>query len=202
VAKKRVRAGNSRTQAAHRRALFIEAMCTNGRNATQAAVTAGYSAKTAKQAGSRLMTIASVKKAVADRGAVTLAAAQETTQLTADEVIASLARDVRFDPAKLYRADGTLRPIQELDEDTRLALRGVEVDEIAAGRGEDRVVIGRTSKIKFPEKTAAREQGMKHFGLYELDNRQKPALQVAVGLLTVGLEFDKVRARARKLAVA
>ena len=161
----RGKAGTSKAQAAQSRSLFIEAMAANGGNATQAAIAAGYSPKTAKQQGSRLLTDVDVLKGV--RAARERASAN--ARLTADAVMVSLARDLRFDPAKLYNADGSLKSILEMDEDTRLALRSVEITLIRDGKGK---VIGRTVKIKFPEKTAAREQAMKHFGLYEKDRDQ------------------------------
>jgi hypothetical protein len=51
--------------------------------------------------------------------------------------------------------------LHELDPATRLALR---VERDADGN----------LKYRSPDKTAAREQAMKHFGLYERDNKQKP----------------------------
>ena len=48
----------------------------------------------------------------------------EAANLTANESMASMARDIRFDPAKLEHEDGTPKRLRELDEDTRLALRG------------------------------------------------------------------------------
>ena len=57
---------------------------------------------------------------------------------------------------------GEPKELWELDEDMRLALRGYKKD--ANGNVE----------FKFREKTAAREQAFKHFGLYERDNEQKP----------------------------
>lgn len=181
-------------------ALFVEAYVTNGGNATQAAIKAGYSAKTAGPAGARLLKLVNVANAVKTRQISALAAAKEKTDLTAIEVLNSLARDLRFDPAKLFYTDGPdkgkFKPVWEMDEDTRLALRGVEFDEITVGSGDEKTVIGRTAKVKQPEKTAAREQGMKHFGLYKEDNDQKPAAQLNV--LTVALDFDKVLAMARR----
>jgi phage terminase small subunit len=171
---KRVKAGTSRAQAAERRKLFVEAYVTNGGNATQAAITAGFTQKSAAVRGSELVKDRNVAEAIEKRRSTALVAAQEVTDLTAAEVLASLARDIRFDPAKLYNDDGSLKAIKDLDEDTRLALRSVEVDEIKEGNGKERIVVGHTTKVKFPEKTAAREQGMKHFGMYERDNSQKP----------------------------
>ena len=84
-----------------------------------------------------------------------------------------MARDIRFDPAKLEHEDGTPKRLRELDEDTRLALRGYKLEETITGNGKNRKIVHRL-EVKFPEKTAAREQAMKHFGLYERDNKQKP----------------------------
>jgi phage terminase small subunit len=190
---KKGKAGTSKAAAAQRRALFVEAFCENGGNATKAAITAGYSRKTARAQGSRLLTGVDVAKAIAERRAAMLVKAQAKTDLTAEEVLRSLARDIRFDPAKLYNEDGSMKAIHELDEDTRLALRGVETLEEFAGRGDDRELTGYTKKVKFPEKTAAREQGMKHFGLYEEDNKQQPPTLLAPGVRTVKLEPFKGR---------
>lgn len=49
---------NSKQQA------FVEAYCCNGFNATQAAITAGYSEKTAKSQGGRLLTNVDIKAAI------------------------------------------------------------------------------------------------------------------------------------------
>ena len=84
-----------------------------------------------------------------------------------------MARDIRFDPAKLEHEDGTPRRLRELDEDTRLALRGYKLEETITGNGKNRKIVRRL-EVKFPEKTAARGQAMKYFGLYEKTNQQKP----------------------------
>lgn len=170
--RERVKAGTSRAAAAERRRLFIEAYIANGCNATAAAIAAGFPQRSAHVRGAELVKDRKVAGELERRRAEGLAKAK----LTADEVLASLARDIRFDPAKLYRPDGSLKKIHELDEDTRLALRSVEFEEITAGRGENAAVIGNTVKVKFPEKTAARDQAMRHFGLYESDNKQQADL--------------------------
>lgn len=107
----KAKAGTSKASAAQRKAMFVEAYLTNGGNATQAAKEAGYSVKTARQQGQRLLTDVVISQQIASRRSQVVAQAKEKTQLTAEEVLASLARDLRFDPAKLYREDGTLKPI-------------------------------------------------------------------------------------------
>lgn len=71
------------------------------------------------------------------------------------------ARVIRFDPRKLVDENGNPKMLHELDEATRLALH-VEID------GEGNV------KYRSPDKNQAREQLMKHLGLFEKDNRQQP----------------------------
>ena len=87
--------------------------------------------------------------------------------LEAAEVVRDLARALRFDPRKLYHVDGKLKAVTELDDDTALALAGVEVIE---GPGE---VKSLTKKLKWLDKNVVREQALKHFGLYGKDNTQK-----------------------------
>lgn len=208
MSRKRVKAGTSKAEAAKKRALWVEAMLTNGGNQTQAAVAAGIKpGAAAEKYGYRMSKDVRVMALLEQRNAAVLEATQDNTIASRREVLQSATRDIRFDPAKLYvtegPAKGSLKPIYEVDEDTRLALRGVEVDELTVGTGENRVVVGHTAKIKHPEKTAAREQLMKHYGLYELDNKQKPTMTVNVGVLTVppeALSFEKVRARALQAA--
>jgi hypothetical protein len=202
MAKKLVRAGNSRAAAKARRARFVEAYVANGGHGRDAYKTAGYTSRKPTIMDVeiwKMLQRPDVKTAIEKRNAESLAKAAEATDLTKEEIMRSLARDIRFDPAKMLDERGQLKPLADMDEDTRLALRGMEHYAEFVGRGEDREQRGTTVKVKFPEKTAAREQGMKHFGLYELDNRQKPAPTVNVGILTVPLEFAKVRARARSL---
>lgn len=168
-----VKAGTSKAAAAARRAAFIEAYIQNGGNGTQAAITAGYSASRAKQTAAELVTDRDVSESIKRRRAQAIEKAQEKTELTIKEMMESLARDLRFDPAKLYNPDGSFKSIHDIDVDTRLSLRSAEIEEIKA----DGKIVGRTSKVKFPEKTTVREQGMKHFGMFEKDNRQRSPLE-------------------------
>ena len=93
-------------------------------------------------------------------------------ELTTESVLRSLAQAVHFDPRKLYDEHGNLKPITELDDDTAMALSGVEVMEEFAGRGEKRELMGYTKKVKWLDKNAARDQAMKHLGMFREDNNQ------------------------------
>lgn len=78
-------------------------------NATQAAIRAGYSAKTADQQGSRLL--ANVK--VAEAISAAQLARSEKTKIDADWVLARLAAETSADVADLYDETGRVKPIHD-----------------------------------------------------------------------------------------
>ena len=138
-------------------------------NATQAAIRAGYSAKTAEQQGYQLLQKPSVQAAIAarqkERG--------ERTSVTADRVLLEAARLALFDPRKLFNDDGSPKGITELDDDTAAAVAGIEVVEQFEGSGKDRVFVGYLKKYRIADKNSALEKLFRHHGLYERDNEQK-----------------------------
>jgi phage terminase small subunit len=172
----RVKAGNGQAAAATRRAVFVQAYIANGHNATQAAITAGFSAKTAYSQGQRLLNNVEVRRQLAE-------AAQkvaEASGLTAERALRELARVIHFDVRRLYRPDGTLKSPAELDDDTRAAIANFEVDEMKV----DGAVVRRTIKIKLSDKIRALEIAMRHLGLYKRDNtRRAENMQIQVVLV-------------------
>lgn len=169
TAKPRVKAGTSKSAAAERRIAFANAYIANGRNGTQAAITAGYSAKTATVTGSQLLTDPNVR-AIIDAMTAEHSAA---SGLTAENVLREIRRLSFSDTRKLYRPDGSLKSPDEWDDDTAAAVGSVEVIEEYEGRGEDRELVGHTKKVKVWDKNAALEKAAKHLGLYEKDNKQR-----------------------------
>lgn len=171
-AKTRTKAGNTQEDAANRRKLFIEAYLTNGGNASQAAIAAGYSPHTAGVTGSRLLKHAEVSAQLEQRRQALLS----KLELNTESVLRSLAQALHFDPRKMFREDGSLKPVHELDDDTAMALAGFEVTEDFSGRGEKRELTGYTKKVKWLDKNAARDQAMKHLGMFREDNNQRNPL--------------------------
>ena len=172
---KRVKAGNGQAAAAARRNVFVQAYIANGHNATQAAITAGFSAKTAYSQGQRLLKHVEISGQLAEAAQK----AAEITGLTAECTLREAARISYFDPRRLFHGDGNLKQIAEMDDDTRAGIASFEIDE----RKVDGVVIGRTIKIKLWDKNRALEMAMKHLGLYERGNAQRSenlALQVVL----------------------
>lgn len=138
-------------------------------NATQAAIRAGYSAKTAASIGFENLRKPKIQAAISEaqsRRAI-------RTGITADRVLQEVARLALYDPRKFFRDDGTPLGVHELDDDTAAALAGMDVHEEYEGSGKDRVFVGYTKKFKLADKGANLERLMKHLGLFKEDNSQK-----------------------------
>lgn len=128
-------------------------------NATQAAIRAGYSAKTAEQQGPRLLgnvEIASQVKAAQS-------AQLEKVGLTA-EMVKERLRILGFqDIRKLFDVDGNLKPIHELDDEAAAMVAGVEVIKKNAAAGDG--VIDTVHKVKVVDPVKSLEMLAKHFGI-------------------------------------
>jgi phage terminase small subunit len=137
------------------------------RNATQAAIRAGYSPRTAGQAGHRLLKNTDVARQADDLVANALRAAGITVERTAEEIARIAFGDTRL----LYDQRGNLKPVHELDEAGQAMVAGIESEELYAGAGEDRALIGYTRKLKRWDKPKALEQCMSMLAMHKT---QKP----------------------------
>ena len=88
-------------------------------NATQAAIRAGYSKKTAKQVGSENLSKPDVSAAVARA----MKAREQRINSTADDVVREIQRLAMFDPADLTHVKGP-EDVKNLPEDVRRAIVG------------------------------------------------------------------------------
>lgn len=158
------KAGTSKQAAGEKKKLFAEAYIANGGNASEAAKSAGYSAKTAGVTGCRLLKDVQVQSVLGERQK----ALANKYELTAESIIKSIAQDLHFDPANLFNGDGSVKAVAEMDADTRMAL--VSIETLQLGDADSPAII---RKIKWATKHQAREQAMKHLGMFEKDNKQK-----------------------------
>lgn len=133
------------------------------KNATQAAIRAGYSARTAEQAGYQLLQKTSVRQAIDEA----LADVAQRVGITVDMVLRERRRLAFFDPRRLYREDGSPIPIHELDADTAAAIAGLEVLEAYEGSGENRRFVGYTKKYRLAGKDPSLTALEKYFGIQE-----------------------------------
>lgn len=129
-------------------------------NASEAARRAGYSKKNANVNGPRMLAHAGIAAFIAAH----LEKQEKKAVLAIEDLEAELHRLVFFDPRKLLDSNGRMRPLHELDEDTARAIASVDVEQLFEGYGEDRHQTGQLHKVRFWDKRAAIELGMKRRG--------------------------------------
>ncbi|KGH27025.1 terminase small subunit [Comamonas testosteroni] len=148
-------------------------------NATQAAIRARYSARTAASQGERLLRNVEVDTAIK----AAMKAREQRTHITQDRVLQELARIAFFDIRRLYRDDGTMKDPHEMDSDTAAAIASIEVKEEmerseevdeeledqphggALKRRRGNLVAGYTLKTKVFDKGSALQLAMRHLGM-------------------------------------
>lgn len=175
--KKPDKPSNTLTAVRGRRIDFANAYLSNGQNATQAAISAGFSVVWAKKGGaSKLLKHPAVQKIIQER----TAKAMELAGVSIERTLREVARIAYADPRRLFRADGTPIPIHELDEDTAAIVASTKCEPKRLPGGE----IGTTFELKTVDKMAALQMAMKYLGLYERDNAQRaPNLALQVNLI-------------------
>jgi phage terminase small subunit len=123
-------------------------------NATQAAVRAGYSARTAREIGRENLDKPDIQAALQ----TAFAARSQRVEIDQDWVIRRLARIADLDLRKLFTDDGTLRPIQELPEDVAGAISSVDVIK----RKDD----AEEYRVRLPDRIRALDLLGRHLGMF------------------------------------
>lgn len=160
-------------------------------NATQAAVRAGYSEKSAKVIGSENLTKPDIQEYIQNKQKVI----QQKLDVTQERVLQEYARLAFFDIRKIYTEKNSLIDVRTMDDDSAAAVAGIEVFEEFSGYGETREHIGNTMKVKIHNKVAALDALGRHLGLFEKDNKQGQQIIVPMN----DQQVDKVIAELKKL---
>jgi len=142
----------------------------NGLNATRAAIFAGYSSKTADQAGSRLLKDVKVQSKIVE----IQKRAEEKAIIEVSDVLKELKKIGLSDIRNFYNSEGGLKNISELNAEDAAALSGVECDELFEGAGQDREQVGETKKIRLWDKLRALELMGKYLKMFG-DNINLPS---------------------------
>ncbi len=141
-----------------KQALFVDEYMIDF-NATRAAIRAGYSAESATVIGSENLRKPYIKAALDAR----IADRIRRTEITQDKVIKEIARIGFFDAGKLFNQDGSLKNINDVDEDTRACISGIEIVK----NKSDQIL-----KYKITDKNAALEKLCKHLGMYASEKKE------------------------------
>lgn len=128
-------------------------------NATQAAVRAGYSAKTANEQGARLLANVSVQNAIRERQEVL----KMKTEITQEWVVERYRRIVEgCDKRLFFNDDGSVKPPSQWSAEMGLAVAGFEVQEL----GDEGLAVS-VSKLRFQDAKAALDSLARHLGMFK-----------------------------------
>lgn len=131
-------------------------------NATQAAIRAGYSEKSAYSQAHDLLKKPEIKAKISELEDE----AARRTEISKDMVLRELARVAFVDPRKLFDENGRPKDLESLDDDTAAALASVDILEEYDFDDGNRVLIGHTKKYKWADKLRALEMLGKHLGMF------------------------------------
>ncbi|MFH2379765.1 terminase small subunit [Morganella morganii] len=124
-------------------------------NATQAAIRAGYSDKTANRIAAQLLSKLDIGKRIqelkSERG--------ERLAIDADYVLQRLVEIDQMDVADILLSNGEIKPIKDWPKVWRITLSGIDVTEIAGDTA------GLLKKIKWPDKVKNLELLGKHISV-------------------------------------
>ncbi len=128
-------------------------------NATQAAIRAGYVARSAEQAGYQVLRNPEVRRLIDEA----VARRAERVEVKSDDVLRELLRIATTDIGLAFDEHGALRPLKDIPIDVRRAISSVEVEQLPAVDG---MTMGTVAKLKFWDKTKSLELLGKHLKLF------------------------------------
>ncbi|MGJ7299780.1 terminase small subunit [Morganella morganii] len=124
-------------------------------NATQAAIRAGYSDKTANRIAAQLLSKLDIGKRIQELKS----ARGERLAIDADYVLQRLVEIDQMDVADILLSNGEIKPIKDWPKVWRITLSGIDVTEIAGDAA------GLLKKIKWPDKVKNLELLGKHISV-------------------------------------
>lgn len=156
-------------------------------NGTQAAIRAGYSAKTANRIGVVLLSNVVIQKKISEL----ISARAEETKISAENVIKEVAECSFFDPSGIYDENGQVLPFPKWPAICRRMNKSFDTIETANG--------AKIHKIRWHDKGKFTELLMRHLGLL------KDKLEVSTEDVTLrGIleDMERVKAERKKAAEA
>lgn len=131
-------------------------------NATQAAIRAGYSKRSAGSQGHDLLNHPEIQ-ALIGKAAEKVA---DRLELSAARVLGEIGHFAHADLRDAFKDDGTLKHVHEMPEHLRRAIKSFEVEELFEGSGQDKFKAGRTVKVQLWDKPKGLELEGRHLKLF------------------------------------
>lgn len=146
--------------------IFVAEYCVD-KNATQAAIRAGYSKKTAGSIGDENLTKPEIAQAIEKH----LQKIVQKAGLKTENLIETMRELSDSDIRKLFDDENRLLPFNQWPEDVARCVAAVEVEEIyeweGTGKNKKKVLIGFLKKIKLWDKNKAVDMANRVTRLYE-----------------------------------
>ena len=127
-------------------------------NATQSAIRAGYSKKTARSQGQRLLTNVDIQELIQKETRKKFNEVDLTAKKVIDEIIKLAFANIK----NIYDEKGNLLPVHELSDDVAACIQEISQDEMGNSR-DDAIVIKR--KYKLSDKKSNLEMLARYFKL-------------------------------------
>ncbi|MBV4366277.1 terminase small subunit [Erwinia phyllosphaerae] len=127
-------------------------------NATQAAIRAGYSEKTANRTASQNMSKPDIRNRIAELKAQR----NEQININATYVLRRLVEIDQMDVIDILNNDLSLKPVADWPASWRRYISGFDLAEMFEGHGDEREMVGILKKIKWPDKVRNLELLGKH----------------------------------------
>lgn len=163
----------------------------------RSAIAAGYAPKSARSRASIILRRPEVRERLAELNNKLL----RDTDITAERVKLELARIAFADIRGIYKADGTLKAMHELDDDAAASIAGVDVEETTVP-GKDGIAATtiRTAKVKRFQKDAALRMLAQHFKLVgsEMDGAIGAAIEIGERMERARARLARMRQEAKK----
>lgn len=126
-------------------------------NGTRAAIAAGFPERSAHVAAARMLRNAKVSAAIE----AWRKRRCEKLEITAERVLEEIAKLAFYDPGDLFDGGGNLKPLTELDDVTRAAIAGMDVETLTC-KGDSPSLRTMVKKIKLVDKG----QNLERLGRY------------------------------------
>lgn len=127
-------------------------------NATQAAIRAQYSKKTAGSQGHDLLKKPEIQAYLKSKQSRIL----NKLEISQERTMQEIGRIAFGDRRGLYNEDGSLKKLSEMSADDAALISSLETEELTL----EEVVIGNTKKVKTWDKVRALEMLAKHFKIF------------------------------------
>ena len=144
-------------------------------NATQAAIRAGYSKKTADQIGAENLTKPNINKVIM----ANLAKRSDKAEVSAQYVLDRLAEIDRLDVADILTDSGEMKPIRDWPKSWRTSISGLDISELIS---DDSPISTTVKKIKWPDKLKNLELLGRHVTIkaWDKDAHQVPQEKIQI----------------------